>query len=328
MSQYELSLACSLTDRTSPLYDERVQPNGIDLNFLPLTVEEIFWRMLMNAEFEASEMSMSSYLMLRDRADPEFIAIPAFPSRFFRHSCIFVNGDAGIKEPADLQGKRVGVPEYQMTAALWVRGILQDEYGVAPTDVEWFHGGEEDAGREEKLSLDLPRDISLEYIPEDRTLSGMIEDGALDALVTARTPSTFDGESVERLFPDFREVERDYYEKTGHFPIMHCVVLRSGVYEEEPWLAQELYKAFHRAKDLCLEQIGDTTALQNALPWLHGEVERTRDIMGEDYWSYGVEANRETLETMTRFSYEQGLTSKQLNVDDIFAPNTYREFKI
>jgi len=328
MSKYDLTLASSPNDRTTPLRTGEVEPEGIDLNVVSLTVEEIFWRMLTNAEFDASEMSMSSYMMVRDRDDPEFVAIPAFPSRFFRHSCVFVNADAGIDHPSDLEGKRVGVPEYQMTAALWVRGILKDEYGVAPTDVEWYHGGEEDPGREEKLDLDLHTDISLSYIPSERTLSGMIEDGSLDALVTARTPSTFDSDSVVRLFPDFREVEREYYQKTGHFPIMHTVVLRTDVYEDDPWIAQELNKAFHRAKELCLERIGDTTALQNALPWLHGEVERTREIMGEDYWPYGVEANRDTLETMARYSHEQGLTGERLDVDDLFAPNTYREFKV
>jgi 4,5-dihydroxyphthalate decarboxylase len=327
MSEYDLTLASSLNDRTTPLRTGEVEPEGIDLNFVSLTVEEIFWRMLTNAEFDASEMSMSSYLMIRDSDDPAFIAIPAFPSRFFRHSCVFVNADAGIEHPSDLEGKRVGVPEYQMTAALWVRGILQDEYGVDPTDMAWYHGGEEDPGREEKLALDLD-DISLSYIPSERTLSGMIEDGSLDALVTARTPSTFDSDSVVRLFSDFQDVEQEYYERTGHFPIMHTVVIRTAVYEDDPWIAQELNKAFHRAKELCLERIGDTTALQYALPWLHGEVERTRDIMGENYWPYGVAANRDTLETMTRYSYEQGLTGERLDVDELFAPNTYRAFKV
>lgn len=328
MAEYDLTIASSLNDRTAPLQTGEVEPAGLNLNFVSLTVEEIFWRMLTNAEFDASEMSMSSYMMTRDRDNPEFIAIPAFPSRFFRHSCIFVNDDAGIETPSDLKGKRVGVPEYQMTAALWVRGILNDEYGVAPTDMEWFHGGEEDPGREEKLKLNLHQDVFLSYIPSDRTLSGMVADGSLDALVTARTPSTFADDSVRRLFPNFREVERDYYEATEHFPIMHTVVLRTDVYEENPWIAQELNKAFHRAKELCLERIGDTTALQNALPWLHGEVERTREIMGSDYWPYGIEENRATLETMTRYSYEQGLTEERLDVDELFASNTYREFKV
>lgn len=328
MTKPDITLASSLTDRTAPLFNEEVSPKGVDLNFVPLSVEETFWRMLDNAEFDASEMSMSSYMMTRQKEEPPFIAIPAFPSRFFRHSCIFVDSEADIQEPADLKGKKVGVPEYQMTASLWVRGILADEYGVAPVDVEWYHGGEEDPGREEKLALDLPNDISLNYIPDDRTLSGMIGEGDLDALVTARTPSSFDGETVVRLFPNFRDVEQEYYQKTGHFPIMHTVVLRTDVYEENPWIAQELNKAFHKAKELCLERIGDTTALQNALPWLHGEVERTREIMGDDYWPYGVEANQDTLEAMTRYSYEQGLTDEKLDVGDLFAPNTYQEFKV
>lgn len=328
MPNQQLTLACSLTDRTSPIHTGEIRPAGIDLNFVPLSVEEIFWRMLKYREFDASEMSMSSYMMTRDTRDPPFIAIPVFPSRFFRHSCVFINSDADISEPSDLTGKRVGVPEYQMTSALWVRGILQDEYGVKPADLEWFHGGEEEPGREEKLALDLDDNISIDYIPEDRTLSGMLAEGALDAMVTARTPSTYGQSSVVRLFPNFSAVEKEYYEKTGHFPIMHTVVLRTDVYEENPWIAQELKKTFQQAKDVCLDRIGETTKLQNALPWLHSEVERTKEIMGENYWSYGIESNRATLETMTRYSYEQGLIDRQLDVDELFASNTFAEFKV
>ena len=328
MARTSVALACDLNDRTRALADGTVSPTGIDLNFLPLQIEETFWRMLKHQEFDAAEMSMSSYMMTRDRGHPDLVAIPVFPSRFFRHSCVFVNSDAGIDEPADLRGKKVGVPEYQMTASLWVRGTLQHDYGVAPGDMQWFHGGEEESGREEKLELSLPDNVRLDPIPEDQTLSGMLATGDLDALVTARAPSSFETDSVERLFPDFREVERDYYARTGHFPIMHTVVLRGEVYEETPWVAQELYKAFTAAKDHCLDRIGDSGELQVALPWLHSELEATRDLMGEEYWPYGVEANRETLETMTQYSYEQGLTAEKLDVDDLFAPNTYDEYLV
>jgi len=329
MSALSLTLACDLTDRTRALHDGTVTPKGIDLNFVPLSVEEVFWRMLRNQEFHVSEMSMSSFMLAADRGEPDFVAIPAFTSRYFRHSCIFVNTDAGIEEPADLVGKRVGVPEYQMTSPLWIRGILQHEYGVKPSDVQWFHGGEEEEGREEKLPLDLPDDVDLQYIPADDTLSDMLERGDLDAFATARAPSSFfTSPKVERLFPNFREVEAEYYRKTGHFPIMHTVVIRRDVYEENPWVAQELLKAFTEAKDVCLREIGDSSALRAALPWLHDELEQTRELMGEDYWPYGIEANRETLELMTQFSYEQGLSKERHDLEDLFAPETFESFKV
>ncbi|WP_144904724.1 PhnD/SsuA/transferrin family substrate-binding protein [Halobellus captivus] len=328
MSKPEIALACDLNDRTRDLATGAVEPTGIDLNFLPFEVEETFWRMLKHQEFQAAEMSMSSYLMARDQGWPELIAIPAFPSRFFRHSCVFINPDSGIEEPADLEGKNVGVPEYQMTASLMVRGMLQDQYGVCPEDMVWYHGGEEEGGREEKLTLDLPEQIELHSIPEDRTLSGMLDAGDLDALVSARAPSSFYEGSVERLFPDFKRVEKEYYQETGFFPIMHAVVLRQDVYDEHPWIAKELYKAFERSKQNFLERIGKMNELQVGLPWLIDELEETRDLMGWDYWPYGVEQNRELLDTMTRYSHQQGLTKEKLDVDELFAPNTYADFKV
>lgn len=328
MSRPRITLACDLNDRTRDLATGEVAPTGIELNFLPFEVEETFWRMLKHQEFDAAEMSMSSYMMARDQGWPELVAIPAFPSRFFRHSCIFLHPDSGIVDPADLKGKKVGVPEYQMTASLMVRGMLQDEYGVHPSDMTWFHGGEEEGGREEKLTLDLPEDVELNSIPEDRTLSGMLEAGDIDALVSARAPSSFHDGPVERLFPNFREVEQAYFEKTEIFPIMHCVVLRQDVYDEDPWIAKELYKAFERSRKNFIERIGKTNELQVGLPWLIDELEATRELMGWDYWTYGVEPNRHVLETMTRYSYEQGLTDEKLEVEELFAPNTLSEFKV
>lgn len=328
MSKIQLSLACNLTDRTRAVHNGTVQPEGIDLNYIPLDVEEIFWRMLRYQEFDASEMSMSSYMMARDRGDPAFIAIPVFPSRYFRHSCVFINTDAGIEKPEDLKGKRIGVPEYQMTSPLWIRGIMQHDYGVHPSDVTWFHGGEEDEGREEKLALDLPDDIDLSPIPETATLSGQLEQGEIDALFTARSPSSFATDSVARLFPNFRDVEKDYYERTGFFPIMHTIVIREPVYERHPWIAQELTKVFTDAKDRCLQRLTKTNALQTTLPWLHHELEETQALMGADYWQYGIDNNREMLETMVQYSYEQGLIKTEFELSDLFAPETFEEFKV
>lgn len=323
MSDVSLAVACDRNDRTQALFDGRVTPVGIDATFLPLQLEHMFWRMSQNKDFDASEMSLSTYITMRSQGIDDFIAIPVFPSRFFRHSCVFVNTDAGIEEPADLKGKDVGIPEYQMTAALWIRGMLQHDYGVHTSDLRWHQGGLEEAGREQMADLDLPAEIHLEHVP-DESLSDLLGRGAIDALVTARSPSSFATDAVERLFPDFRAVERDYYDRTGMFPIMHTIVLRREVYEDHQWAAMQLLEAFDEAKDLALENIDDTGALEVALPWLHSELEATRDLMGADYWPYGVEANRTELEAMVQYAHEQGLTKERLSVEDLFAPSTYR----
>src|SRR5262245_17943029 len=221
MGKLCLTLACWDYDRTQALQCGLVQPEGIALNFLPLPVEETFFRMLRHREFDCAELSLSSYTMTLHRADQPFIAIPVFPSRFFRHSCIFVSARSGIREPHDLVGKRVGNPEYQMTAPVWIRGILSDEYGVEPRSVEYFTGGEEEPGRDEKVALDLPLDFKLRRIGPTQTLAQMIAAGELDALYTARAPSTFRTrpEAVRRLFEDYVAIERDYYRRTKIFPI-------------------------------------------------------------------------------------------------------------
>src|SRR5205814_3739420 len=250
MSRLRLSLACWDYDRTRALADGSVRPEGIDLIYHKLLVEETFFRMLRNREFDAAEMSLSSYCVSLMRDDPAFIAIPVFPSRFFRHSCIFVSSKSGIGEPRELAGKRIGVPEYQMTAPVWIRGILQDEYGVEPAGCEYWTGGEEDPGRDEKLKLDLPAKFRLQPIGPKQTLAQMIAEGEIDALHTARAPSTFATrpDAVKRLFENYVEIEKAYYRKTGIFPIMHTVVIRRELYGANRWIAQSLYKAFVQAQ--------------------------------------------------------------------------------
>ncbi len=273
---------------------------------------------------------MSSYLMARDKGTPRFIAIPVFPSRFFRHSCIFINTKSGIEEPKDLVGRRVGVPEYQITAAVWARGILQHEYGVTPEKMKWFTGGAEDPGRQEKLRPDLPKNIEIQWIGPDRTLSSMLEQGEIDALICAHVPSPFVRRSpnVKRLFPNFREVEKDYYRRTKIFPIMHTVALREEVYEKYPWVAQSLCKAFSEAKKICEETMYKYSALKYMLAWSVAEMEEEKEIFGENLWPYGLEANRHVLETLVQYAHEQGLIKRKLDLKDLFAPNTLEEFKI
>ena len=330
MPKLRLSLACWNYDRTRALRDGTVQADGIELNYLDLPVEETFFRMLRHREFDVAEMSLSSYAVSLTKPERPFIAIPVFPSRFFRHSCIYVNAASGIREPKDLIGKRVGNPEYQMTAPVWIRGILADEYGVPIDAVTYRTGGEEEPGRSEKLNLDLPANIKVERIGVAETLSAMLRDGAIDALYTARMPSSFragDGR-VRRLFDDYVDVERDYYRRTHIFPIMHTVAIRREVYERDRWLAQSLYKAFCAAQRLTYADLDDTAALKVMLPWATAHVEDARREMGHDFWPYGLERNRDTLSTFVRYHHEQGLSRRRLEPEELFAPETLESFRI
>jgi len=328
MADLPLTLGCWDYDRVQPLIDGRVRPDGIDLRFLNMIVEETFFRMARFKEFDASEMSMSSYVVSLFKPDRPFVAIPVFPSRFFRHSCIYVNAEAGIREPKDLIGRRFGCPEYQMTAPVWIRGILSDRYGVPVDGPTYVTGGEETPNRSEKIALDLPPNFQLERIGPEDTLAAMLAEGRIDAFHTARKPSTYDGVSVKRLFPDYRTVERAYWQETGIFPIMHVVAIRREVYEANRWIAMNLFKAFREAQGLCYTGLKETAALKGMLPWFNAHVEETLDLMGEDFWPYGVAKNRATLDTFLRYHHEQGLSPRKLEVDEMFAPETYEEFVI
>ena len=330
MSRLRLSLACWNYDRTRALMDGSVQPDGIELTYLDLPVEETFFRMIRHREFDVAEMSLSSYAVSLFREPRPFVAIPVFPSRFFRHSCIYVNANAGIREPRDLVGKRVGTPEYQMTAPVWIRGILADHYGVPVDSVTYFTGGEEEPGRVEKQKLDLPARIRVQPIAASQTLARMLAEGEIDALHTARMPSTFrTGQGrVRRLFEDYKAVEQQYFRDTGIFPIMHTVVVRREVYEQNRWVAQALFKAFVEAQRRTYEDLDVTAALKSMLPWLTAHVEEARALMGDDYWSYGFARNRATLATFLRYHHEQGLSPRLLPPEELFAPETMEAFRI
>lgn len=328
MPNLPITFACWDYDRTQPLADGRVTVGGVDLTFLRLRVEETFFRMIVNREFDVAEMSLSSYTMSKFRDDP-FVAIPVFPSRVFRHGSIYVNQNSGIREPKDLIGKRIGVPEYQMTAAVWIRGMLADEYGVPVESVTYHTGGEEEPGRLEKPGLNLPPQIRVAPIPPDKTLARMLGSGEIDALYTAQAPSTYSKDGpVRRLFEDFVGAERAYYARTGLFPIMHTVVIRRDVYERHRWLAAELCKAFGSAQAIAYANLRITGVVTTMLPWLVAESEATRALMGDDFWPYGVEKNEKNLDTFLRYHFEQGLSPRKLAARDLFAPETFESFKI
>jgi len=330
MSKLPITLGCWDYDRVSALVSGDIAVDGVDLNFLTQPVEETFFRMLRHREFDVAEMSLSSYVVSLTRENPPFVAVPVFPSRFFRHSCIFVSAASGIREPSDLIGKRIGVPEYQMTAPVWIRGILADEYGVAPDSVEHWTGGEEQPGREEKLKLTLPDRFRLNAIGPEQTLSQMLADGEIDALFTARTPSTFHTrpKDVRRLFDRYQDVELDYFRRTRIFPIMHTLVIRRDVYEANRWVAQSLCKAFAQAQRKAYEDLHQTAALKTMLPWLTAHVEDTERELGRDWWPYGFAANRKVLETFLRYHHEQGLSPAGLTPEMLFAPETMERFLI
>jgi len=313
MRKLKLTLACGRYDRTQPLIDGRVEPEGVDLTFLPLRPGETFWRMLNHDEFDVSEMSLSSYTILRSEGDTRFIAIPVFPSRVFRHSAIYLRADSKIEQPLDLKGKCIGVGDYQMTAAVWVRGLLMHEYGVAPEDVTWV------IGRPVRTIKPL-EGIRVEFMPSERTLEAMLDHGEIDALASVMIPKAL-GTTVRRLFRDPRKIERDYFEKTRIFPIMHTFVLKTRLYEENPWLAMSFYRAFCRARDIAYHWMYDTDALTVSLPWVIDEVESTREIFGPQIWDYSIEGSRPTLDALLTYLDEQKLTRRRMSVEELFVPN-------
>ncbi|MBW6399414.1 ABC transporter substrate-binding protein [Roseomonas sp. HJA6] len=319
MSRVTLGLSCVAYDRTRALFDGRVSIAGCDLYPVAMSPEEAFHRAFRHQEFDVSELSMSSYMVQVAKGDCPYVGIPVFLSRLFRHSSIYIRTDRGITRPEDLCGKVVGVPEYQMTVALWMRGILADEYGVKPADMRWRTGGLEEAGRGSFVSFPLPPDVELQPIPADQTLSAQLADGRIDALLSARAPSCFGTvPEVARLFPDYRAAEEAYFRATRIFPIMHLVGIRRSLVERFPWLPVNVFLAFEEAKRLCMIDLAKIGHLYTTLPWAVDELARTRALMGEDFWPYGADANGHVLERMTHYAAEQGLTARRLEVSELF----------
>lgn len=324
-----ITMAAVDYDRFRALQDGRVAVEGIDLEILPMEVEEIFYRQAKYAEFDVSEMSLSTYVLSMGRPSFPFVAIPVFPSRYFRHQTMFLNTASGIGSPHDLVGKRVGVPEYQITAGVWQRGILADDFGVHPQDIRWFMGGVEQPGREEKQGISLPDGVTVTPIGPHETLSQLLVSGELDAVFSAHVPQAFyRHETVQRLFPEYKAVEKDYFRRTGIFPIMHVVVIRKELLAREPWVARSLFKAFEAARMLAVADLRYRSSLKVMLPWLADHVDETVDVLGEDYWTYGIEQNRHVLETFLRYSHSQGLAADLYSPEEIFAPSTTSAFVI
>lgn len=328
MAKLELSVAMGDYDRTRPLKDGDVQIDGVTPVVMNLSPEEIFFRAFRNVEFDISELSFSSYLVKKSQDASPYVAIPVFLSRAFRHTSIYVRKDR-IKRPEDLKGARIGIPEYQLTAIVWARALLKDDYGVAPQDVTWIKGGIDEPGRVEKISLQLPADIRLENAPAGDTISAMLDRGDLDAFIAPRPPSCAGrNPDVGWLFPDPTAVAKDYYRRTSIFPIMHVVGIRNELAAKHPWLPAAVLKAFEQSKAISNARLADTSATKITLPFVEEQLKAARELMGEDYWSYGVAKNVKTLEAFLRNHHAQGLSARLMGVDEIFHPATYETAKI
>lgn len=329
MSKLQLSVAMGDYDRNRALFDGRVQIDGCDPVYMLLSPEEMFFRAMRSRDFDITELSFSSYLVKHSRGECPYIAVPVFLSRAFRHTSIYVRKDR-IKKPEDLKGKKIGIPEYQLTAIVWARSILQDDYGIAPENVVWVRGGIDTPGRPEKIKLDLPAGVRIESAPENMTISEMLDRGDLDGFIAPRPPSgaAASNPNVGWLFDDPTTVAKDYYRRTGIFPIMHVVGIRKELAENHRWLPGAVYKAFSESKTKALELLADTSATKVTLPFVEEQLKSAKETLGQDFWSYGVAPNRKTLEAFTRHHHAQGLSSRLVNVDELFDPSTYESYSI
>ena len=329
MAPVRLTLAVNDSDQVRDLLGGRIPLEGIELVPLRLPVEEVFFRFVRHREWDVSELSLAKFSHLVARGDDSLVALPVFTSRAFRHSAFYVRGDGSVTEPRSLAGRRVGIPEWTQTATVWGRGLLAHEYGVGLHEVEWMQAGTNQPGRVEGVALELPPGLSVTRMPE-RTLNELLLAGEIDAILAAHPPAAFaDGSGrIVRLFPDVQRVEEEYYRRTGVFPIMHLVALRREVYERDRWVAMELFKAFEEAKRRSLVRMTDPNAPFTPIPWAHEWARRTQELMGDDPWPYGIEPNRQALQTFLRYAYEQGVCERLLEPDELFVPEVRESYRV
>lgn len=319
----KLSLATWDHDRCLPLHDGRVTVPGVEFESHILPTGKLFPIAVQEARFDITELSISSYILQVSRGDCAYTAIPAFVSRAFRHSGFYARAGSGIETLNDLAGKRIGVPEYQMTAALWMRGLLADEHGVDPRKVHWRTGALDQGVRHERLALALPEGMVVEPIRDGETLQELLLAGEIDALLAPNPPAAFlkGDPRIVRILPDFGAAEREYHAATGFFPIMHLVAVRKTLAEENPGLLEALMRAFTEARDIALARLRDVwlgSANRLSLPWLNEAMEATRGAMGDDYWPYGYTQNLEELKAVCRYSSAQFLAARDVSPEELF----------
>jgi 4,5-dihydroxyphthalate decarboxylase len=330
MPNLNLSVAIGDYDRNRPLIDGEVAIDGVSPAFLRLEPEEIFFRAFRHVEFDVCELSLSSYTIKTARGDCPYVGIPAFVSRAFRHTAIFIRTDRGIESPADLRGKRIGLPEYQLTACVWARAILEADYGVKASDIGWVRGGIEQPGRPEKIPIELPDDIRVEVAPSDRSLNAMLEDGEIDGFIGPRSPSCFERGHplVRRLFADPIVAATDYFRRTRICPIMHVIGIRRTLVEAHGWLPATILKSFEKSKSSALARLNDTSAAKVTLPFVEEQLAAARALMGQDFWPDGVQANRHVLETFLDHHHRQGLSERRPSVEQLFPASTLESVRI
>jgi 4,5-dihydroxyphthalate decarboxylase len=329
LNPVSLTLAISDYDHVRDLTTGRVPVEGIQLTCLDFSIEEIFYRFTLHREWDISEMSMAKYVSLMSQGDKTLTAIPVFPSRVFRHSSIYVRKDGPVRTPADLAGRRVGLPEWAQTAAVYTRGMLAHQYGVGLAAIDWIQAGTNQPGRVEKVALKLPPGVKVIPAPEDN-LSDLLVSGGVDAVMAAHPPTCFENghPNVRRLFEDFIPVEEAFYRETGIFPIMHVVALKQEVLDRHPWVAMNLFKAFEEAKRRCVDRMSDGSAPRAPIPWLPEQLRRAQGIFGKDHWPYGIDPNRRTLEAFLRYAFEQGVCHRHLTPEDLFPANLKGSFRV
>jgi 4,5-dihydroxyphthalate decarboxylase len=329
MSKLSLTMAIPDYDHVRDLVSGRVQAEGIDLTPLVYPVEEIFYRFIVYKEFDVAEISFAKYSSLISQGNEDFIALPVFPSRVFRHSSLYVRKDGPIKTIADVKGRKVGIPEWAQTAAVYSRGFLQDQYGIKLSAIDWVQAGVNQPGRIEKVDLKLPEGVRITRIA-DKSLNEMLLSGEIDAMLVARAPDAFvkGDPRIRRLFEDFVDVETDYYRKTGIFPIMHAVALKRDVVDKHPWVARNLFTAFEEAKRRSIERVLEATVSLFPIPWYFEHARRGMELFGKDYFPYGIEENRRTLEAFLKWAHEQGVCKRHVAVDELFPDSLHSTHRV
>jgi 4,5-dihydroxyphthalate decarboxylase len=329
LSRLKLTLATSHYEHVSDLVMGRVPVEGVELTCLNLQVEEIFFRMFSYRDFDVSEVSMAKFSSLASQGSSPFVGIPVFPSRVPRHSSIYVRRDGAVKQPSDLKGKRVGVPEWAQTAAVYSRGLLHHQYGVDLASIEWIQAGVDQPGRQEKVKLKLPPGINYRAAPT-KSLGGMLISGEIDAALSAHPPLCFDEghPNVVRMFEDYLEIEQRYVKETGIYPIMHAVAMRREIFEAHPWVAVSLLNAFEESKRRSLARVLSPTTSSLPIPWCYELARRAQDIVGADPMPYGVEANRTTLDAFLQYANEQGVIHRPLKPEELFPPQVQKSFRV
>jgi 4,5-dihydroxyphthalate decarboxylase len=330
MRKLSLSVAVGNYDRIRPLVDGEVLIDGVDPVFMHLEPEEIFFRAFRSIDFDVCELSLSSFAVKTANGDNPYVGVPVFPSRTFRHTAFYIRMDRGIRSATDLRGRRIGTPEYQLTASVWCRIILEEDHGVRPDEIRWVRGGIGQTGRiPEKIALSLPKNVSIEEVPADKTLSSMLDAGEIDGVIGPRAPLGFyrGDPRIGWLFPDPRAAAREFFQRTRIFPIMHVLGVRRTLVDQHPWLPFALFKAFSDAKERALVALSSTSTAKVTLPFVEESLREARSLMGEDFWSYGLEPNRHVLDTFLRHHHAQGLSGRRLAPEELFHRDTFETIK-